>query len=90
MLPENIVRVILKEIANGVFFTVIFIKKNGDERTMKCQLGVSAHTKGGESTIKEKENLIGVYERDNKEYRCFDVARVVELHACGVKIVAAK
>ena len=34
--------------SNGAFFSVDFITKSGEKRTMTCRLGVTKHLKGGQ------------------------------------------
>jgi hypothetical protein len=61
----------LKELlqkTNGKFFTVIFTKKNGDDRQMNCRLGVTKHLKGGVNKNSNKNHLV-VYDVHSKGYR---------------------
>jgi len=53
---------------------------------MTCQRGVKKHLQGGESTIKEHSNLIGVYEQGVEGYRCFDKNRVSFLKGGGMEL----
>lgn len=69
----------------GGFFSITFVKKDGTERKMKCRRGVKKHLKGGESTIKEIPNLVGVYEISN-DYRCFDKRRVLKIKGAGCTV----
>jgi len=60
--------------------------------TMECRTGVTKHLKGGESTIKHVEDLIGVYavqrgkngQFQEKGYRSFSADLVTELRFQGV------
>lgn len=60
--------------------------------TMECRTGVTKHLKGGESTIKHVEDLIGVYavqrgqngQFEEKGYRSFSADLVTELKFQGV------
>lgn len=72
----------IKEIGETMF-TVIFLKKNGDERKMHGRRGVKKDLKGGVSTIKDHPDLIGMYEKETS-YRCFDANRVLELRGAGM------
>lgn len=77
-------------LAGGKVFTVIFQKKNDQIRIMNARRGVRKFLKGGESTIKNKPDLIGVYDIGKKDYRSFDSTRVLAIKANGAVIVSAK
>lgn len=79
MLSVEMVMEKLAEIGNKRF-TVWFVKKDGTERKMICQRGVTKHLMGGHSTIEGIDDLIGVYEI-GKGYRCFDRNRVLRLRS---------
>ncbi len=54
-----------RKLVGDKFFTVTFIKKNGEERVMNGRLGVHKHTKGG--TLKynpAKRNMVVVFDRN--------------------------
>lgn len=57
----------------GKFFTVVFTKKNGEERVLNGRIGVVNHLKGGNSTINHDKFLtvfdvqIGQYRSVNKD-----------------------
>ena len=54
----------------GKFFTVIFIKKDGTERTMNARLNVRKYLKGGELKYNPSEmGYIPVYDMQAKGYR---------------------
>lgn len=74
-------------IVGGGFFTVTFLKKNGETRVLRCRKGVKKHLKGGKSTIKDKENLVGVFDIGNDAYRCFDKTKVIEIKGAGVRLM---
>ena len=78
------------EIVGGGFFTVTFLKQNGETRVMRCRKGVTKHLAGGESTIKEKENLIGVYDIATEAYRCFDKNKVLEIKGAGCRLMTSE
>ena len=54
---------------NGRLFSVIFKKKNGEDRKMLCRLGVHKHVKGKGLKFKPTTNLINVYDMQKKGYR---------------------
>ena len=64
----------------GQFFTVTFLRKKPKKvdgvlhhfATITGRTGVKKHLKGGESTIKHKDDLIGIWASDDrKDYRAF-------------------
>jgi len=71
-------------VIGGGFFTVTFLKKNGESRVMRCRKGVKKHLKGGESTIKANLDLVGVYDIATEDYRCFDKNKVIEIKGAGM------
>ena len=85
-LNPDMVDTFLKVVPKSSMMTVVFQKKDGSRRRMNCRRGVKAHLQGGESTIKDHENLVGVYENKN-DYRCFDKTRVLQLHGGGMTIL---
>lgn len=84
MIPSEIVDAFMNLIGTSIF-TVTFVKSDETERTMNCRRGVKKHLKGGVSTIKDKKDLIGVYEMNN-DYRCFNKHKVKRLRGMGIKI----
>ena len=76
---ENIRNII--DAANGKFFSVRFMKKDGTVRDMVCRTGVKKHLKGGSDTLAGKDNIVKVYDVQAKGYRCFDVSRVIAIRA---------
>lgn len=72
--PQEIKEVI--ESSNGKVFTVNFIKKNGEERTMTARLGVKKHLRGGESTTAHLDYLITAFDMQKKAYRNINVNTV--------------
>jgi hypothetical protein len=87
--PPVLVTAFLEAIPEGQMFTVTFEKQDGTTRKMNCRRGVTSHLQGGESTIADKEHLVGVYEMAKVGYRCFDNRRVFSMHGGGL-IVAVK
>jgi hypothetical protein len=73
--------------ANGQFFTVTFMKKNGDMRKMNCRLGVTKHLKGGKSTTDHVPRLMTVYDVKANGYRCINMETVREIKFNGNHII---
>ncbi len=69
---------------NGKFFTVKFIKKNGDERVMTARTGVKKYLHGGVNRNHNPNHVI-VFDVQNKGYRTVDLENVFELHSQGFK-----
>lgn len=74
--------------ANGQFFTVTFVKKNGDTRTMNCRSGVVKHTKGGVSTL-DSDKYFTVYDVQQRGYRAINKDTIIGVRVGGVEAVAA-
>jgi hypothetical protein len=71
---------ILKAIKTGKFFTIKFIKKNGELRELNGRLGVKKHLKGGELGYDPATfNYIIVFDVVAKGYRTINVDTVTEL-----------
>lgn len=69
----------LIESTNGKIFSAVFIKKNGEERTMVCRLDVKKHLKGGKLSFDpDKKNLIGVFDMKNG-YRFINIDTIKSL-----------
>lgn len=85
-LKPSLVRSLLKMVKPGKFFTVRFIKADGQERVMNCRQGVKKYLKGGQSSISQKKNLVPVFDVKVGDYRCFDINRVLELRANKVSL----
>lgn len=72
---------------NGKIFTVSFVKKDGNLRTLTGRTGVSKYTNGGVAGWKSNDDNIGVFEfceRQGKEaYRCFNANSVKSLKISG-------
>ena len=47
---------LISEHKNGTIFTVDFIKKNGEYRSMNCRTGVKKYLKGGTNPLKNCDN----------------------------------
>lgn len=59
--------------SDGRIFSLVFIKRDGTLRTMKCRTGVKAYRKSLFTPVKELVNhdYITVFDMDKKEYRSF-------------------
>lgn len=84
-LQEKIVRSVLNLVPNGQLFTVRFQKRDGKERTMVCQKGVSKHVTGT-GTAERPDHIQCVYTPEG--YRSFNVSRVFEIRALGAKVTS--
>lgn len=88
-LKKELVQAFLKCVPKTKFFSVSFVKRDGTIREMNCRRDVRKHLKGGESTIKHKKNLVSVWDTKAKEYRCFDMGRVLSLRGAGAELYSA-
>lgn len=69
---------------NGEPFTCIFIKKNGQERILKGQLGVKKDLKGfGLSYTPKDYDLISVYDTENEGYRMIPIEGLIKVEFKG-------
>jgi len=60
--------------SKGKFFTVEFVKKNGDTRVMNCRKGVKKHLKGGELAFDpNSKGLVVVFDAQKKAYRMINI-----------------
>lgn len=71
----------------GKFGTVVFRKKNGDERTMRFRQGVKKYLKGGNWSNSDSKptdhNLVLVYDIENEAYKSFKIDSVESLKIGG-------
>ena len=63
------------------FFTVTFVKANGEIRKLNGRLGVTKHTISG-NTIDTHEDYLCVYDVDKKGYRNVNVNTITNV-VCG-------
>lgn len=63
------IETIKKVSKRGKIFSVVFRKKNGDERVMSCRTGVKKHLKGGRNTVAHLKKYITVFSINDKGYR---------------------
>ena len=72
------------EASNGRFFSVVFIKKDGTQRTMVARLGVKKHLKGGQCTL-DRSQFIIAYDVENAGYRAINRDTIVSCKLDGVE-----
>lgn len=69
------------ERSKGKFFTVTFIKKDGNIRTMNCRTNVQKYTNGkGLKFDPIKKNLLPVYDLQAKGYRFVNILTILDIH----------
>lgn len=73
------------KMTNGQFFTVVFVKKDGTERTMNCRIGVTKHLKGGTSTL-NPEQYLTVYDMKSEGYRAVNLSTIVSITCGGITL----
>lgn len=78
----------LRERLGKRIFTVTFIKKNGEVRTINGMLGVTKHLKGGEKSYNDENyNYLTVYDFNVKGYRTVNLETILTLTANGETII---
>ncbi len=88
-------KVTLKKIINEILKTnkeeieVLFIKRStGEERLMRCMMGVTEHLKGGTLGYDPtSHNLITVFDIDKQAYRSINTEGIVYAIIRGVKYI---
>ena len=70
----------------GKIFTAVFVKKNGDLRTMNGRTGVTAGLNGGESTTAHLDYLVTVSEMSTQNRRNINLDTLKELRMGGAVI----
>ena len=89
MTKREMLRNLIKA-TNGMFFSISFIKKNGEQRTMTVKDGVEkhlVHPKGCGSNRQEAHpNLITLFDVQDGRYKSVNLDTVTHL-SCGNKIV---
>ena len=75
---------------NGLFFSITFVKKNGEERTLTVKDGVEkhlVHPKGvGSNNQEAYPNLITLFDVQDGRYKSVNLDTVKSLK-CGVKVM---
>lgn len=80
---QHFLRAFLEEAKDGKVFTVDFIKKNGEHRTMNARLGVKKGVSGKGMAYKPTDRgLLPVYDMQNQGFRMinFDTIMGVTIH----------
>ena len=89
MTKREMLRNLIKA-TNSMFFTITWIKKNGEERTMTVKDGVESalvYSKGQGSNNQEAySNLITLFDVQAGHYKSVNLDTVTKL-SCGNKIV---
>lgn len=81
---------LVKELSAGKFATVIFTKKNGEERRLTGRTGVKKGVKGTGRNYDEKEkNIITMYDANIQQHRSIKADSIKEVHANG-KVIRPK
>jgi hypothetical protein len=68
--------------SNGRFVSVVFVKKDGTERSMLCRLGVTKHLKGGESKLNADQYLT-VFDVQKEAYRAINKETILSVKLAG-------
>jgi hypothetical protein len=74
------------EASNGQFVSVVFIKKDGTQRTLVGRLGVTKYLAGGKSTL-DPAKYITIYDTQNGGYRAINRDTILSVRAGGVEAV---
>ena len=75
---------------NGAIFNVVFKKKDGTIRHMRCRLNVKKYVKGiGMRFNPDEYNLLVAYDLDKEGYRMIPLERVLYIK-CGNKVLKFK
>jgi hypothetical protein len=68
--------------SNGRFVSVVFVKKDGTERTMLCRLGVTKYLKGGTSKL-DADKYLTVFDVKKEEYRAINRETILSVKLAG-------
>jgi hypothetical protein len=79
VLPQELVQKMIE--ANGHFFSVQFVKKNGEVRDMNCRLGVKKYLKGVGRM--HPPNMVNVFDVKAKGYRYVNLDTVIKAQIEG-------
>jgi len=75
----------LNSINSGRFFTVTFMKANGEIRVMNCRKGVKAFVNGNGKSFNDIDyNLVTVWDAVKRAYRSFKWHKIININADGV------
>lgn len=73
---------ILNMIPNSAIITVKFEKKDHSVRILNGRRGVVKYLVPNPTrTVSKPDNIVTIYDLHKKEYRSFDINRVLEIHA---------
>lgn len=75
----------IQTLVKGKFFSVQFVKKNGEIRKMLARLGVKKYLKGGQKGY-DYDNLLTVYDVKKKAYRTININTLMKIKANGKTI----
>lgn len=75
----KIARSILAIEDNGTPFTIVNVKADGTLREYRAMTNVKAGLKGGESTTKDKKNLLSIFDTTVEQYRAVNLDTLVLL-----------
>ena len=68
--------------SHGRFVSVVFVKKDGTERTMLCRLGVTKYLKGGTSKL-DADKYLTVFDVKKEEYRTINRDTILSVKLAG-------
>lgn len=87
---EQALKLILQAKENRQFYSVDYIKKNGEFRVASAHPSVKKYLKGGVATYnKNNPDNIGYYDLEKKGYRSFNINQVVSLRTGGKQYTVA-
>jgi hypothetical protein len=73
----------IKQILREREATVVFTKKDGSQRTMRCTLNEAnipvEHRPKGESVRKENDNVLAVFDTEKAGWRSFNVDSIISV-----------
>jgi hypothetical protein len=78
----------IRKMVGNQFFSAVFVKRNGEVRTMLCRLGVKKHLKGGTKKY-DYDHLMTVYDVKKKGYRTINMDTLLQVKANG-KVIKVK
>lgn len=82
-MDKQIEQAIREAMTSNKIFTVVFIKKNGEERKMTARMGVKKGLKTNKpSTVAHIPKYLTVYELSKQQYRNVDV-ETIKKFKCG-------
>jgi len=84
MLKIETVQRLKRFVSNGKIFSVTFIKKNGEERTMLARTGVAKHLVGGKRMNNNPNHLV-VWSFGDRSYRTINLETITKLKANGTE-----